>query len=136
MHISSISTAYGGGEAHRLLHLLLPRQAGATGQDLPGPAPAADSSAAPTPPAGGGPSGAQFASATLASLLATQEGPPTSADIAAKVISAADTDGDGSLSLDEVSAALRAQAVAVDEISVERGRLDEVFRRITTQEAA
>jgi len=38
--------------------------------------------------------------------------------------------------VDELSAALRAQAVAVDEISVERGRLDEVFRRITTQEAA
>ena len=38
--------------------------------------------------------------------------------------------------VDEVSAALRAQAVAVDEISVERGRLDEVFRRITTHEAA
>ena len=43
---------------------------------------------------------------------------------------------DGKPIVDEVSAALRAKAVAVDEISVERGRLDEVFRRITTQEAA
>ena len=38
--------------------------------------------------------------------------------------------------VEEVSAALRAQAVAIEEISVERGRLDEVFRRITLQEAA
>jgi ABC-2 type transport system ATP-binding protein len=38
--------------------------------------------------------------------------------------------------VEEVSAALRSRAVAVDEISVEHGRLDEVFRRITTAEAA
>jgi ABC-2 type transport system ATP-binding protein len=38
--------------------------------------------------------------------------------------------------VEDVSAALRAKAVAIEEISVERGRLDEVFRRITTKEAA
>jgi ABC-2 type transport system ATP-binding protein len=38
--------------------------------------------------------------------------------------------------VEEVSAALRSKGIAVEEISVERGRLDEVFRRITTAEAA
>src|SRR5437879_511844 len=102
MQIPSISTAYGGGEAQKLLSLLLHRRTGAAGQDLPGSAPAADPSTPPAPPAGGGAGATQFASATLASLLSTQEGPPSSADIAGKVISAADTNGDGSLSLDEV----------------------------------
>jgi len=43
---------------------------------------------------------------------------------------------DGRPIVEEVSAALRAKAVAIEELSVERGRLDEVFRRITLQEAA
>jgi len=37
--------------------------------------------------------------------------------------------------VEEVSASLRANGITADEISVERGRLDEVFRRITTQAA-
>jgi Ca2+-binding EF-hand superfamily protein len=107
MQIPSTSTAYGGGEAHRLLNLLLQRQAKGAGQDLPSAAPPGDASGpAAAAPSGGGPGATRFASTTLASLLSTQEGPPSSADIAAKVISAADTDGDGALSLDEVSAAL------------------------------
>ena len=35
-----------------------------------------------------------------------------------------------------VSSALRENDIAVDEITVERGRLDEVFRQITTQQSA
>ncbi len=40
---------------------------------------------------------------------------------------------DGRLIVDEVSAALRASNIDVQEIRSERGRLDEVFRRITTK---
>lgn len=109
MQISSTSTAYGGSEAQRLLARLFEQQGPPPGQDLPGDQATATSSAPatspPTPPANP-PSAAQFAQATLASLLDTQQAPPTSADIAGKVISAADSDGDGSLSLDEVEKAL------------------------------
>ena len=105
MQISSTPTAYGGGEAQRLLGMLLQQRGTATGQDLPGADDAsAPSAAAPQP--SGGLSAAQFASNTLSSLLSTQEAPPSSSDIAAKVIGAADTNGDGSLSLDEVEQAL------------------------------
>lgn len=109
MQIPSTSTAYGGGEALRLLSRLLESRGPPPGQDLPGAASTAstDSTAqtAPTPPTNG-PSGAQFATQTLASLLTTQQAPPSASDIAQKVISAVDSDGDGSLSLDEVEKAL------------------------------
>src|SRR5260370_31467926 len=106
MQISSTPTAYGGGEAQRLLSFLLQRQGAQAGQDVPG----ADSTSAattssPTQPAGGS-SAAQFTSATLSSLLSAQEAPPSSADVAAKIINTADTNGDGSLSLDEIEKAL------------------------------
>ena len=39
---------------------------------------------------------------------------------------------DGRVIIDAVSACIREKSVVVDEIHVERGRLDEVFRRITT----
>jgi ABC-2 type transport system ATP-binding protein len=42
----------------------------------------------------------------------------------------------GGTIVEEVSASLRSKGIAVEEISVERGRLDEVFRRITAREAA
>ena len=109
MQISSTPTAYGGSEAQRLLNMLLQPQAAAAGQDLPGAATAAatttaTTAAAPTPTSS--PSAAQFTSDTLASLLSAQEAPPSAADVAAKVISTADTNGDGSLSLTEVETAL------------------------------
>jgi Ca2+-binding EF-hand superfamily protein len=104
MQISSTPTAYGGGRAERLLNMLLQPQAPPAGQDLPGGATTAAASA-PTPPSGG-PSATRFVSHTLASLLSAQEAPPTSADIAGKIIGVADTNGDGALSLNEVETAL------------------------------
>jgi Ca2+-binding EF-hand superfamily protein len=108
MQISSTSTAYSGGEAQRLLARLLEPQGPPAGQDLPSDSPptgASDATGAPPQPSGG-PSAAQFATETLASLLNVQQAPPASSDIAQQVISAADADGDGSLSLDEVEKAL------------------------------
>ena len=106
MQISSTPTAYGGGEAQRLLNLLLQRQGSPTGQDLPGAGQA--STAASTPPAqpASSTSAAQFTADTLSSLLSAQEAPPSNSDVAAKVIGTADTNGDGALSLDEVESAL------------------------------
>jgi len=86
--------------------MLLQQRGTAAGQDLPGAADAAAPSSATAPQPTGGLSAAQFASNMLSSLLSTQEAPPSSSDIAAKVIGAADTNGDGSLSLDEVEQAL------------------------------
>jgi Ca2+-binding EF-hand superfamily protein len=110
MQISSTSTAYGGSQAQRLLSMLLPQQGQqqgtGAGQDLPGAPDAASGGASPPQPASGGPSASQFATATLSSLLTTQQAPPSSADIANKVIGAVDTDGDGQLSLDEIEKAL------------------------------
>jgi len=105
MQISSTPTAYGGAEAQRLLGMLLQQQGPSAGQDLPG----ADDASAPatsSPQPAAGLSAAQFTSNTLSSLLSTQEGSSSSADIAGKVMSTADTNGDGSLSLDEVEQAL------------------------------
>jgi Ca2+-binding EF-hand superfamily protein len=106
MQISSTPTAYGGAEAQRLLNLLLQRQGSPTGQDLPGSGQAP--TAASTPPAQptSGASAAQFTADTLSSLLSAQEAPPSSSDVAAKLIGTADTNGDGALSLDEVGTAL------------------------------
>jgi Ca2+-binding EF-hand superfamily protein len=42
----------------------------------------------------------------LSSLLSAQEAPPSSSDVAAKIIGTADTNGDGALSLGEVEGAL------------------------------
>jgi Ca2+-binding EF-hand superfamily protein len=105
MQISSTPTAYGGAEAQRLLNLLLQRQSAPTGQDLPG---ADQASAASTPSAQptSNASAAQFTADTLSSLLSAQEAPPSSSDVAAKLIGTADTNGDGALSLDEVGTAL------------------------------
>ena len=105
MQISSTPTAYGGAEAQRLLNLLLQRQGSPTGQDLPG---AGQASTPPTPSAqqASGATAAQFTADTLSSLLSAQEAPPSSSDVAAKLIGTADTNGDGALSLDEVKSAL------------------------------
>ncbi len=117
MQISSTSTAYGGGEAQRLLSMLLQQQAQAqgvaAGQDVPGAADSPSPPPSPPQPAASGPSATQFASATLASLMTTQQqGPPSSTDIANKVIGAVDTDGDGQLSLAEIEKALGADTTS------------------------
>jgi Ca2+-binding EF-hand superfamily protein len=112
MQISSTPTAYGGSEAQRLMNMLLQPQQTAAGQDLPG----ADSTAPATPAAATAQtttlSSAQFASDTLNSLLTAQEGPPTAASIASQIISVADTNGDGSLSLSEVENAIGADTAS------------------------
>ncbi len=115
MQISSTPTAYGGDQAQRLLAMLLPPQGPSSGQDLPG----ADSvrpGQPPSPPPASQPAGrtsaAQFASSTLASLLSAQEAPPTSAEVAGKIISAADADGDGALSLSEIEKAIGADTTS------------------------
>ncbi|MDB5496813.1 MAG: hypothetical protein JWP28_844 [Phenylobacterium sp.] len=106
MQISSTPTAYGGGDAQRLLSLLLQQQGAQAGQDVPG----ADSTSATTSPSStqpsSSPSAAQFTAKTLASLLSAQEAPPSSSDVAARLVSTADTNGDGSLGLDEIEKAL------------------------------
>jgi Ca2+-binding EF-hand superfamily protein len=121
MQISSTPTAYGGSEAQRLLNMLLQPQAPAAGQDLPGAASTTTTTPPPTtttppatPPATptSSPNAVQFATNTLASLLSAQEAPPSSSDIAAKIISVADTNGDGTLSLSEVETALGADTTS------------------------
>src|SRR5258705_11590916 len=117
MQTSSVSTAYGGSQAQRMLAVLLQQQT-RTGQDVQG---ASDASAGQRPsgphpgrPAGprpGGGASGQFATSTLTDLLSTQEGeeaspfaPPSSSDIAAKLVSQADSKGDGDHGIDETVA--------------------------------
>src|ERR1700761_6945067 len=109
MQISSTPTAYGGGEAQRLLSMMLQSQSASAGQDLPGAGSASTSSTSTTQTASqlaGGPSAAQFVSNTLASLLSAQEAPSEASTIASQIMSVADTNGDGSLSLSEIENAL------------------------------
>jgi Ca2+-binding EF-hand superfamily protein len=133
MQISSTPTAYGGGEAQRLLNMLLQPQAPPAGQDLPGSSPAASttaSTATSAPPPPSAPSVAQFASDTLASLLTAQEAPPTASSVAAKVIGAADTNGDGSLSLSEVETALGQDTTTGAEASSGANALSQAFSSV------
>jgi Ca2+-binding EF-hand superfamily protein len=108
MQISATSTAYGGGQAQRLLNQLLQTPTAASGQDLPGETASVQRPSAPPlgPPASGG---AGFTSGALSGLLSTQEASPAD-DAAGKLLDAADTDGDGTLSLEEIQAALGANA--------------------------
>ncbi len=114
MQISSTPTAYGGNEAQRLLNMLLNQQNPPAGQDLPSSDSTSTSSTTtttPTPPTST-PASTQFAADTLSSLLSAQEGPPSAANVASQVINAADTNGDGSLSLSEVENALGASSTS------------------------
>lgn len=110
MNISANSAAYAGGQVQRLLGLLLPQGRAATRQDSPGGTNGAqDAAAAPPPP--GPPPGVglrSFAARTLGSLLSAQEQHPSASDIAGRLITAADGDGDGALSLTEIQTALGA----------------------------
>jgi Ca2+-binding EF-hand superfamily protein len=127
MQISSTPTAYGGNEAQRLLNMLLQQQTAAAGQDLPGAAAQTTGPHGPPPPAPtASPNAAQFVSDTLASLLSAQEAPPTSADIAGKIIGVADTNADGALSLSEIEKALGADTTSGADA------LDKAFSSIDT----
>jgi hypothetical protein len=80
---------------------------GSTGQQVPSDGQAVGKSdLSSEPPPGPPPPGATLASATLASLLDAQQAKPSASDLASKLVSAADADGDGSLSLDEITQAL------------------------------
>ena len=113
MQTSSVSTAYGGGQAQRMLAALLQPQT-RTGQDVQGAAEASGSAqpAGPPPERPPGPppnrASGQFAANTLTDLLSAQAGEETSpfSDLAADLIKQADTDGDGSLSVDEIKGAI------------------------------
>jgi Ca2+-binding EF-hand superfamily protein len=93
--------------------MLLQQQAAPAGQDLPGAASTtttATTTTTTTPTSS--PNAAQFTADTLASLLSAQEAPPSSAEVAGKIIGVADTNGDGSLSLSEVEKALGADTTS------------------------
>ena len=114
MQISSISTGYGAQALQALQRLLQPDPTSTGGQTLPGGQDAtSDAGTAAGPPPSGGAS-AQFAGATLTSLLSLQQSPPTSTDIANQVIQGADGDGDGALSLAEVEQAVNGGAASTD----------------------
>ena len=97
--------------------MLLQPQPQDGGQDLPSPnATATTTTGAPTSQPTSAPNANQFVSDTLASLLSAQEAPPSAADVAGEIIKVADTNGDGSLSLSEVEAAL-GQSTGADSTS-------------------
>ncbi|MBW8811986.1 MAG: EF-hand domain-containing protein [Caulobacterales bacterium] len=80
----------------------------------------AATAAPPGPPPAGG--AKQFALGTLKSLLSAQEGPPSSADLAGQIVKAADTDGDGNLTADEIAKALGSSTS--DKLTAAVGKLD------------
>lgn len=141
MNISNSPSSYAASHAQRLIAHLL-QQARGAGQNQPSgdSSPATDGPASPPPPGpppgGGAPA---FVSKTLASLLSVQEdpsgaGPTTGAPgtdggsdtRASKLVDAlmksADTNGDGKLNADEISAALG--GAAAGDLSTAISKLD------------
>ncbi|HEX3366309.1 EF-hand domain-containing protein [Phenylobacterium sp.] len=112
--------------------MLLQPQQPAAGQDLPG----ATSSTGSTPPAATAQtttlSSAQFASDTLSSLLSAQEAPPSASGVAAKIISVADTNGDGSLSLSEIEKAIGADTTSGSDTASGTDPLSAAFAKLDT----
>jgi hypothetical protein len=107
MNISSSAAGSGGVNLHSLRDLLRMNGSGSAGQQVPGDGQGVGNSDPSTSsPSGPPPAGATLTSATLASLLDAQQTKPSASDIASQLISNADTDGDGSLSLDEITNAL------------------------------
>lgn len=91
---------------------LLQSQSVSAGQQSPDGDVDGASGTSQSPPAAAPPSvpaaqpSGQFAADTLTALISAQQSPPTPADIAAKLIGAADGNGDGSLSLEEIQNAI------------------------------
>jgi len=123
VQISTTSATYGGSQAQRVLASLLQQTSGSDGQEQPGKTKGAGGpppgGPPPSPPPGGG--AQQFSSNTLSGLLSAQE---TSGedDLASKLISDADSDGDGALSLEEIQTTLGADAS--DELTAAVSSLD------------
>ncbi len=112
MQISSVASSSAASALQKLLASIKAQSAETTGQDVPGGAQGAERPSGPPPggpPPGPPPSGgasSQFASSTLASLLDAQEDDGTTSDIAGLITDSLDTNGDGTLSLDEIDRAL------------------------------
>jgi Ca2+-binding EF-hand superfamily protein len=128
MHIFASSSAYGSNPLQQVLGMLYQQPSSSTGQNSPGAAPA-DAATPPTPPTLSPPSpGRQFASETLAALLGVQQQQqsqaPSASDIAGKVISQADGNGDGQLSQSEIAQALGVSGSANDGLTQAFSKLD------------
>jgi Ca2+-binding EF-hand superfamily protein len=122
MQISGSTSTYGTDQAQRLLSMLFQNQGAAGGQDVPGEASGDAGAATPTPPA---PDAQKLASQTLSGLLAAQQSPPTASDLAQQMISQLDTDGDGSLSADEITKALGSTSqLSSDQVASAVSQLD------------
>jgi hypothetical protein len=135
MQVSTGSSSYATPDLQRLLASMQGQQtqgAQAPGQEFPGgddkrvgkghhghrPHPGAASA----PPSSG--ASDQFATDTLSSLLDAQQTPPTAADLANKILSSLDTDGDGSLSLEETTKALPGASGQARDVSSPFAKLD------------
>ena len=103
MHLSMNSIANGLGQAQRLLGMLGRGQAESARQTSPGADGSPVSLTSATSMSSGGGS---IANITLGGLMALQMQPPSTTDIATRLISGADGDQDGALSLAEVQTAL------------------------------
>jgi hypothetical protein len=107
MHISSSAAGGGGAGLHILRDLMRMGGVGSTGQQVPSDGQTVGNSDPPAdPPPGPPPAGSTLATATLSSLLDAQQAKPSVTDLVGKLISDADSDGDGSLSLSEITSAL------------------------------
>ena len=113
MDISSSTINYAQQELQRLLSTmrsLQTQQAQSAGQDLPSTTSTDPASQGATPPLPPPPppsnAASQFATDTLKSLLDAQTSAPSGSDLASQIISSLDQNGDGSLSLDEISKGL------------------------------
>ncbi len=106
MQISSIVGGSAAAELQRLLSLMQSKQTSSARQDLPDAISGDQPSGPPPGPPPGAASSSRFAGDTLSALLGVQQSPPSSSDIASRLVSQADTDGDGSLSLAEVTSAI------------------------------
>jgi len=110
MQLTGISNGYGPPGVQRALADLFTKATGGpqgAGQVLPGADQDSDGDGPPPPPPprSSGQASSQFASSTLASLLSVQQ-QPSASDFAAKLIGQVDSNGDGSLSLDEIKSVL------------------------------
>lgn len=122
MQISGNSNAYDGGQAQRLLAMALGQGVEPARQDVPGES--QDNRGGASAPPGPAPSGAsdKFAADTLSSLISAQES--SSGDLAAKLISAGDSNGDGLLSLSEIQSTLGGGASDATGLTAALGAID------------
>jgi Ca2+-binding EF-hand superfamily protein len=112
--------------------MLMQQQPPTAGQDLPSDATSTAPSAASASTPTSATSADQFATDTLSSLLSAQEAPPSAANVASQVMSAVDTNGDGSLSLSEIETALGADTSSGADASPIASAISQAFSQIDT----